>query len=139
MKKKALTNLSNRKSKTFTRCSVVSFDKESCCSILSYQSSAHMFYKEAGNWNLDVNHSPVNFINNPKRFNHFIHTQKRDTKTNDKDPTPKWDFYYLIPENSHQVIRTMSEQENQLLDRHQYGFGCHAFSNFSNKMMKTGI
>ena len=51
------------------------------------------FYTEDGNWDLVGNNTPVFFIKDPKKFGDFIHTQKRDPRTNCKSPTMMWDFW----------------------------------------------
>jgi catalase len=40
------------------------------------------FYIEEGNWDLVGNSTPVFFVRDPLKFPDFIHTQKRDRKTN---------------------------------------------------------
>lgn len=60
-------------------------------------------YTEDGNWDLVGNNTPVFFIKDAKKFPDFIHTQKRDPKTNLKSPTMMWDYWSLNPESLHQV------------------------------------
>jgi catalase len=55
------------------------------------------FYTEEGNWDMTGNNTPIFFIRVPIKFPDFIHTQKRDPKTNLKMPTAKWDFWGLVP------------------------------------------
>ena len=49
------------------------------------------FYTEEGNWDLVGNNTPVFFIRDPYKFPDFIHTQKRDPRTNMRNATAMWD------------------------------------------------
>lgn len=86
------------------------------------------FYTEDGNWDLVGNNTPVFFLKDPKKFSHFIHTQKRDPRTHCKSPTMMWDFFSLNPESLHQVIILMSDRGTPYGFRHMHGFGSHTFS-----------
>ena len=55
------------------------------------------FHTEVGDWDLVGNNTPVFFIEDPKKFDDFIHTQKRDPRTNCKSPTMMWDYWSLNP------------------------------------------
>ena len=55
------------------------------------------FYTEEGNWDLVGNNTPVFFIRDPLKFSDFIHTQKRDPKTNLRNPAAMWDFWSHSP------------------------------------------
>lgn len=90
------------------------------------------FYTEDGNWDLVGNNTPIFFIKDPKKFSHFIHTQKRDPRTNTKSPTMMWDFWSHNPESLHQVMFLFSNRGTPDGFRHMHGFGSHTFS-FINK------
>ena len=66
------------------------------------------FYTEDGNWDMVGNNTPVFFVRDPYKFGDFIHTQKRDPKTNMRSGTAMWDFWSLSPESLHQVTILMS-------------------------------
>ncbi|MBQ0117716.1 MAG: catalase [Flavobacterium sp.] len=89
---------------------------------------AMKFYTEDGNWDLVGNNTPVFFIKDAKKFPDFIHTQKRDPRTNCKSPTMMWDFWSLNPESLHQVLILMSDRGTPDGYRHMHGFGSHTFS-----------
>jgi len=89
---------------------------------------AMKFYTEEGNWDLVGNNTPVFFIKDPGKFPDFIHTQKRDPRTNMRSGTMKWDFWSLSPESLHQVTILMSDRGIPDGYRHQHGFGSHTFS-----------
>ncbi|MGI8468847.1 MAG: catalase, partial [Pyrinomonadaceae bacterium] len=68
------------------------------------------FYTEDGNWDLVGNNTPVFFVRDPLKFPDFIHTQKRDPKTNIRSATAMWDFWSLSPESLHQVTILFSDR-----------------------------
>jgi catalase len=86
------------------------------------------FYTEEGNWDMVGNNTPVFFIRDPLKFGDFIHTQKRDPKTNLKSPTMMWDFWSLSPESLHQVTILFSDRGTPYGYRHMDGFSSHTFS-----------
>ena len=86
------------------------------------------FYTEDGNYDLVGNNTPVFFIKDARKFPDFIHTQKRDPRTNCKSPTMMWDFWSLNPESLHQVTTLMSDRGTPFSYRHMHGFGSHTFS-----------
>ena len=55
------------------------------------------FYTEEGNWDMTGNNTPVFFIRDPTKFPDFIHSQKKDPRTNLPNPTSAWDFWSLTP------------------------------------------
>ena len=112
----------------FARFSQVGGEKGSADTERDPRGFALKFYTEDGNWDLVGNNTPVFFIKDAKKFSHFIHTQKRDPKTNCKSPTMMWDFFSLNPESLHQVIILMSDRGTPFSYRNMHGFGSHTFS-----------
>src|SRR6202795_2436186 len=86
------------------------------------------FYTEEGNWDLVGNNTPVFFIRDPLKFPDFIHTQKRDPRTNLRNATAMWDFWSLSPESLHQVTILMSDRGLPRNFRQMNGFGSHTYS-----------
>jgi len=117
-----------KQTKIFARFSQVAGEKGSADSERDPRGFALKFYTEDGNWDLVGNNTPVFFIKDAKKFSHFIHTQKRDPKTNCKNPTAIWDFWSLNPESLHQVMILMSDRGTPFSYRHMHGFGSHTFS-----------
>ena len=117
-----------KQTKMFIRFSTVGGEKGSADSERDPRGFAVKFYTEDGNWDLVGNNTPVFFIKDPKKFSHFIHTQKRDPKTNCKSPTMMWDFWSLNPESLHQVMILMSDRGTPFSFRNMHGFGSHTFS-----------
>jgi len=117
-----------KQTKMFARFSIVGGEKGGADSERDPRGFALKFYTEDGNWDLVGNNTPVFFIKDPKKFSHFIHTQKRDPMTNCKSPTMMWDFYSLNPETLHQVLILMSDRGTPFSYRNMDGFGSHTFS-----------
>lgn len=90
------------------------------------------FYTKEGNWDIVGNNTPVFFVRDPYKFPDFIHTQKRDPKTNLRSANAAWDFWTLCPESLHQVMILMSDRGIPASYRHMHGFGSHTYS-FINK------
>lgn len=86
------------------------------------------FYTEEGNWDLVGNNTPVFFIRDPLKFSDFIHTQKRDPRTNLRNPAAMWDFWSLSPESLHQVTILFSDRGLPRGYRHINGYGSHTYS-----------
>ena len=86
------------------------------------------FYTEEGNWDIFGNNTPVFFIRDPLKFPDFIHTQKRDPRTNMRSNVAAWDFWSRHPESLHQVTILMSDRGIPKNYRQQHGFGSHTFS-----------
>lgn len=86
------------------------------------------FYTEEGNWDLVGNNTPVFFIRDPYKFPDFIHTQKRDPRSNMRNPIAMWDYWSLSPESLHQVTTLMSDRGIPATLRHMHGFGSHTYS-----------
>lgn len=89
---------------------------------------AMKYYTDEGNWDLVGNNTPVFFIRDPLKFPDFIHTQKRDPKTNLRSATAAWDFWSLMPETLHQVMILMSDRGIPKNYRQMHGFGSHTYS-----------
>ena len=86
------------------------------------------FYTEEGNWDMVGNNTPVFFVRDAYKFSDFIHTQKRDPKTNLRSNTAMWDFWSLSPESLHQVTILFSDRGLPQGYRFVHGFGSHTYS-----------
>ena len=80
------------------------------------------FYTEEGNYDMTGNNTPVFFIRDPLKFADFIHTQKRNPRTNLKNPDMFWDFLSLTPESVHQVTILFSDRGTPDGYRHMNGY-----------------
>ena len=79
------------------RFSTVGGEKGSADTERDPRGFAVKFYTEDGNWDLVGNNTPIFFIKDPKKFGDFIHTQKRDPRTNTQKPDH--DVGFLEPES----------------------------------------
>ena len=86
------------------------------------------FYTEEGNWDMVGNNTPVFFVRDPFKFSDFIHTQKRDPRTNMRSNTAMWDFWSLSPESLHQVTILFSDRGLPQGYRFVHGFSSHTYS-----------
>ena len=86
------------------------------------------FYTEDGNWDMVGNNTPIFFVRDPYKFQMFIHTQKRNPKTNMRDMDMQWDFWSLCPESLHQVTILFSDRGIPATLRNMNGYGSHTYS-----------
>jgi len=117
----------------FVRFSTVGGEKGSADTERDPRGFAVRFYTEEGNWDIAGNNTPVFFIKDAKKFPDFVHTQKRDPKTNLKSATMVWDFFSLNPESLHQVMILFSDRGTPDGYRKMNGYGSHAFSMVNDK------
>lgn len=128
-----LFNKVGKETRVFLRFSTVGGEKGSADAERDPRGFALKFYTEDGNWDLVGNNTPIFFIKDPKKFPDFIHTQKREPRTNTKSPTMLWDFWSLNPESLHQVMFLFSDRGTPASHRHMHGFGSHTFSFINDK------
>src|SRR5713101_5833380 len=117
-----------KKTECFLRFSTVAGERGAADAERDVRGFAMKFYTEEGNWDLVGNNTPVFFVRDPYKFPDFIRTQKRDPKTNLRNPTAMWDFWSLSPESLHQVTILMSDRGLPKSYRHMHGFGSHTYS-----------
>jgi catalase len=127
------------KCRVLVRFSTVGGEKGSADTERDPRGFAVKFYTEEGNWDLVGNNTPVFFIKDAKKFPDFIHTQKRDPKTNLKSPTMMWDFWSLNPESLHQVMILFSDRGTPDGYRFMHGFGSHTFSMINKKNQRVWV
>lgn len=128
-----LFNETGKQTRVILRFSTVGGEKGSADTERDPRGFAVKFYTEDGNWDLVGNNTPIFFIKDPKKFSDFIHTQKRDPRTNTKSATMVWDFWSLNPESLHQVMFLMTDRGTPYGYRHMHGFGSHTFSFYNDK------
>ncbi len=112
----------------FLRFSTVAGERGAADAERDVRGWALKFYTEEGNWDLVGNNTPVFFIRDPLKFPDFIHTQKRDPRTNLRSATAMWDFWSLSPESLHQLTTLFSDRGIPKSFRHMNGFGSHTYS-----------
>lgn len=116
------------RSECFLRFSTVAGERGAADAERDVRGFALKVYTEEGNWDLVGNNTPVFFVRDPYKFSDFIRTQKRDPRTNLRNPTAMWDFWSLSPESLHQVTILMSDRGLPKSYRHMNGYGSHTYS-----------
>jgi len=117
-----------KKTGCFVRFSTVAGERGAADAERDVRGFAMKFYTDEGNWDLVGNNTPVFFVRDPYKFSDFIHTQKRDPKTNLRSNTAQWDFWSLSPESLHQVTILFSDRGLPRSYRHMNGYGSHTYS-----------
>ncbi|GAA2558001.1 catalase [Pseudonocardia hydrocarbonoxydans] len=84
-------------------------------------------YTSEGNLDLVGNNTPVFFIRDPMKFQHFIRSQKRRAANNLRDHDMQWDFWTLSPESAHQVTWLMGDRGIPRTWRHMNGYSSHTY------------
>lgn len=85
-------------------------------------------YTSDGNFDMVGNNTPVFFLRDPIKFQHFIRSQKRRVANNLRDHDMQWDFWSLSPESAHQVAWLMGDRGIPRSWRHMDGFSSHTYS-----------
>ena len=85
------------------------------------------FYTSEGNYDMVGNNTPVFFIRDPMKFQHFIRSQKRRADNGLRDHDMQWDFWSLSPESAHQVTWLMGDRGIPKSYRHMDGFSSHTY------------
>jgi len=117
-----------KKTEVVARFSTVAGERGAADAERDVRGFALKFYTEEGNWDMVGNNTPVFFVRDPHKFQNFIHTQKRDPKTNMRDMDMQWDFWSLCPESLHQVTILFSDRGRPDGYRKMHGFGSHTYS-----------
>ena len=117
----------------FLRFSTVAGESGAADAERDVRGFAIKFYTKEGNWDLVGNNTPTFFIRDPYKFPDFIHTQKRDPRTNLRNANAAWDFWTLCPEALHQITILMSDRGIPASYRHMHGFGSHPYSLINDK------
>ena len=85
------------------------------------------FYTTDGNYDMVGNNTPVFFVRDPLKFQHFIRSQKRRADSNLRDHDMQWDFWTLSPESAHQVTWLMGDRGIPKSWRHMNGYSSHTY------------
>jgi len=85
------------------------------------------FYTTQGNYDMVGNNTPIFFVRDPLKFQHFIRSQKRRADNNLRDNDMQWDFWTLSPESAHQVTWLMGDRGIPKTWRTMNGYGSHTY------------
>lgn len=112
----------------FVRFSTVGGGQDSSDYARDPRGFAVKFYTQEGNFDLVGNNTPVFFLNDPIKFPDFIHSQKKDARTNLPNPANMFEFWANHPQSLHQMTILMSDRGIPASLRHMHGFGSHTLS-----------
>jgi catalase len=116
------------KTNTVARFSTVAGERGSADTWRDPRGFALRFYTSEGNLDLVCNNTPVFFIRDPLKFQHFIRSQKRRADNGLRDNDMQWDFWTLSPESAHQVTWLMGDRGIPRTWRHMNGYSSHTYS-----------
>ncbi len=97
------------------------------------------FYTSEGNYDMVGNNTPVFFMRDPLKFQHFIRSQKRRADNGLRDHDMQWDFWSLSPESAHQVTWLMGDRGIPKNFRHMDGFSSHTYMWINAKGEKVWV
>ncbi len=112
----------------FVRFSTVGGGQDSSDYARDPRGFAIKFYTREGNFDLVGNNTPVFFLSDPSKFPDFIHSQKKDPRTNLPNPAAIYEYWANHPQSLHQMTILMSDRGIPESYRHMHGFGSHTLS-----------
>ena len=113
---------------TLARFSTVAGERGSPDTWRDPRGFAVKFYTEDGNFDMVGNNTPIFFIRDPMKFQHFIRSQKRRADNGLRDHDMQWDFWTLSPESAHQVTYLMGDRGVPKTWREMNGYSSHTYS-----------
>ncbi len=123
----------------FLRFSTVGGGQDSSDYARDPRGFAVKFYTEQGNWDLVGNNTPVFFLRDPIKFPDFVHSQKKNPRTNTPDPAAMFEFWANHPASLHQMTILMSDRGIPASYRHMHGFSSHTLSFWNEKGERTWV
>ncbi len=115
------------KTDTLIRFSTVAGERGSPDTWRDPRGFALRFYTSEGNFDMVGNNTPVFFVRDPMKFQHFIRSQKRRADNGLRDHDMQWDFWSLSPETAHQVTWLMGDRGIPRNWRHMNGYSSHTY------------
>jgi catalase len=110
------------------RFSTVAGGRDSSEAVRDPRGFAVKFYTEDGNWDLVGNNLGVFFIRDAMKFPDFIHSQKPDPVTFERQvPNRVFDFWSQSPEALHMIMLVFSPRGIPASYRHMQGFGVNTY------------
>ncbi len=117
-----------KQAEVFVRFSTVGGGQDSSDYARDPRGFAVKFYTEEGNFDLVGNNTPVFFLRDPSKFPDFVHSQKKNPRTNLPDPAAVFEYWANHPQSLHQSTILMSDRGIPLSLRHMNGYGSHTLS-----------
>lgn len=115
------------KTDTLSRFSTVAGERGSPDTWRDPRGFSIKFYTEDGNYDMVGNNTPVFFMRDPLKSQHFIRSQKRRADSGLRDHDMQWDFWTLSPETAHQVTWLMGDRGIPKSWRHMNGYSSHTY------------
>jgi len=115
------------KTDTLIRFSTVAGERGSPDTWRDPRGFALKFYTTEGNYDMVGNNTPVFFVRDPMKFQHFIRSQKRRADNGLRDHDMQWDFWTLSPESAHQVTWLMGDRGIPKSWRNMNGYSSHTY------------
>jgi catalase len=123
-----LFNTKGKKTELAIRFSTVAGGRDSSEAARDPRGFAVKFYTEDGNWDLVGNNLAVFFIRDAIKFPDFIHSQKPDPVTFERQVANRvFDFISQTPEALHMISLVFSPRGIPASYRHQQGFGVNTY------------
>ena len=129
----------NKKTDVFMRFSTVAGGQDSSDFLRDPRGFAVRFYTEEGNYDIVGNNTPVFFLRDPLKFPDFIHSQKKDPRTNLPDPAHHYEFWVNNPQAIHQVTIVMSDRGIPKSLRYMNGYSSHALSMWNDNGKRVWV
>lgn len=117
-----------QQTEVFVRFSTVGGGQDSSDFARDPRGFAVKFYTRQGNYDIVGNNTPVFFLNDGIKFPDFIHSQKKNPRTNLPDPAAMYEFWANHPQSLHQMTILMSDRGIPASYRHMHGFSSHTLS-----------
>jgi catalase len=116
-----------QKTNTLMRFSTVAGERGSPDTWRDPRGFSIKFYTSEGNYDMVGNNTPVFFMRDPMKFQHFIRSQKRRADNGLRDHDMQWDFWTLSPESAHQVAILMGDRGIPKTWRNMNGYSSHTY------------
>ena len=117
----------------FLRFSTVGGGQDSSDYARDPRGFAVKFYTSQGNYDVVGNNTPVFFLRDPIKFPDFVHSQKKNPRTNLPDAAAMFEFWANHPQSLHQMTILMSDRGIPASYRHMHGFSSHTYSFYNSK------
>lgn len=122
-----------QETEVFLRFSTVGGGQDSSDYARDPRGFAVKFYTDEGNFDLVGNNTPVFFLNDPINFPDFVHSQKKNPRTNLPDAARVYEFWANHPQSLHQMTILMSDRGIPRSWRHMNGYGSHTLGLWNEK------
>lgn len=121
-----------KKTPVAIRFSTVAGEKGSSDNVRETKGFAVKFYTEEGNFDIVGLNIEMFVIKDPVLFPFFIHSIKRNPRTNLMDSNTMWDFITLHPETLHMFLRIFGDRGISDGYRYMPGYGIHTIQITNN-------